>query len=213
MLHKKIEHANGWVLYKDRESIGKLRKGKADQWYHPRVRWNNPRQTKKSEATWAMALEIKKVWEKLKTEKSDIGGITILRSMNLLDDLSSRVADALCVEFREKTFDPAADDEWKAFYQTYLEDNNLPEYVFPNNLVDGRSEAPPNRHNPEIRAQIAKLIDEGVGPNKISSDLGISRSAVQRFKKVYLEKIKITPSDCRLKVRVGDRLKIAFVHP
>ena len=75
---------------------------KADQWYHPRVRWNNPRQTKKSEATWAMALEIKKVWEKLKTEKSDIGGITILRSMNLLDDLSSRVADALCVEFREK---------------------------------------------------------------------------------------------------------------
>ena len=131
MLHKKIEHANGWVLYKDRESIGKLRKGKADQWYHPRVRWNNPRQTKKSEATWAMALEIKKVWEKLKTEKSDIGGITILRSMNLLDDLSSRVADALCVEFREKTFDPAADDEWKAFYQTYLEDNNLPEYVFP----------------------------------------------------------------------------------
>ena len=63
------------------------------------------------------------------------------------------------------------------------------------------------------RDWLDKLIDEGVGPNKISSDLGISRSAVQRFKKVYLEKIKITPSDCRLKVRVGDRLKIAFVHP
>jgi hypothetical protein len=185
MVHKTIEHANGWVLYEERENTAKLRKSKTDRWYHPRVRWNNPRKTKKSEATWAMALEIKKVWEKLKTEKSGIGGSAVLRSMNLLDHLSLRVADMLCREFREKTFDPETDDEWKAFYQTYLQDNNLPEYVFPNNIVDGRSKAPPNKHNHEIRAQIAKLIDGGVGPNKISSELGISRSAVQRFKKAY----------------------------
>lgn len=108
--------------------------------------------------------------------------------MDLLGHLSSQVADILCREFGKKTFDPSADDEWKAFYQTYLEDNNLPEYVFPNNLVDGRSKGPANKHSPEIRTKIVKLVSEGVGPNKISSDLGISRSAVQRIKKKNLEK-------------------------